>query len=125
MKELVRCGLVALVIVSVSAGVPRSAVAKEATAPVPKTDPSTWVTTKDYPSSELGRGAAGTTAVALAVDRDGVVSDCGITASSGFAALDATACALLKARARFVPGRDGNGRKIETVWRTRIAWKIP
>lgn len=91
----------------------------------PITEPSTWITTNDYPKSEISRGASGTTAVTLMIDSEGVPVDCNATLSSSSVVLDATACALLKARARFNPARDGKGAKVGFVYNTRVLWKFP
>ena len=99
--------------------------ASEVVAPKPMTDPSTWVTSDDYPKSEIGRGATGVTVFTLLVSKYGDVEDCRIQGSSGSVALDATACALIKIRARFTPGRDGSGKKIAALYRSRVRWQMP
>ena len=45
--------------------------------------------------------------------------------SSGSVVLDATTCALIKARAKFSPARDANGKKIEGTYRNRARWELP
>jgi len=93
--------------------------------PEPLTDPGTWVRTNDYPVSELQRGVSGVSAFALAVDRAGMVTECVITGTSGSEVLDATACALLKARAAFKPATDEKGRAVASTWRNRVRWLVP
>jgi protein TonB len=88
-------------------------------------NPGEWVTTRDYPSSELTRRVAGTTAFRLAVDSEGAVADCTVTASSGSPVLDATACALIKVRARFTPATDFNGKNIGGFYANRVRWVMP
>lgn len=88
-------------------------------------DPGNWLSTKDYPTSEVSRGISGATGFALIVNKDGGVDDCRIEESSGSDALDATACALLKVRARFTPARDSKGQKVPFVYRSRVRWQFP
>lgn len=101
------------------------AVAREPTKPIPRQAPASWFKEEDYPTAERFKGISGTTTFNLLVGDDGSVRDCSIATSSGSAALDATACALLKARASFVPARDGNGRKIESIYNGRVTWRLP
>ncbi len=61
----------------------------------------------------------------LLVGSDGSVKDCVISSSSGSPVLDATACALLKARASFAPGRDATGKKVESIFSSRVSWVLP
>jgi protein TonB len=91
----------------------------------PATDPSTWVVSNDYPKSEMNRAAEGTTGFTLAVNKNGAVDDCAVTSSSGSAVLDATACALLKVRARFEPARDAAGRKAAFTYSSGVRWQLP
>lgn len=101
------------------------AVAREPTPPVPNSNPGSWLKEDDYPSAERAKGISGTSGFKLLVGNDGSVKDCHIESSSGSAALDATACALLKVRASFQPGRDGNGKKIESIYSGRLTWRLP
>lgn len=91
----------------------------------PATDPSTWVRSDDYPKAELNRGINGATGFRLLVSKDGSVDDCEVIASSGSDALDATACALLKVRARFIPAHDATGHRIAFVYSSKVVWQIP
>ncbi len=92
---------------------------------VPIGNPGEWVTTQDYPSSELSRGVAGITGFILAIDNSGAVADCTVTVSSGSTVLDATACALVKARAHFTPALDANGQKTAGFYSNRVRWVVP
>lgn len=99
--------------------------AREPSGPVPKQSPGTWFRDEDYPTSERVKGARGITVFSLLVDPEGIVHDCRVDTSSGSVALDATACALLKARASFFPARDGKGKKIASVYQGKINWRLP
>lgn len=81
--------------------------------------------TEDYPMAALRNDDQGTTAISLSVGRDGRVSACSVTASSGSAALDATTCSVLQRRGRFAPARDASGRAVEDQSSARIKWQLP
>lgn len=84
-----------------------------------------WITSDDYPSSALRAGEAGNVGIQVAVDVDGRVFACTVTASSGSAALDAATCRLYQKRARFTPARDDQGRAIVSTQNDRIRWQLP
>lgn len=87
-------------------------------------DPGTWITTADYPTAEAGVNATGETVAGLLIDNKGAVTDCRVKTSSGSETLDATACALLKARGRFHPARDGKGMAVDSIRDQRVLWKL-
>jgi TonB family protein len=91
----------------------------------PAVSPGTWVTSEDYPVSALRAGIGGKTGFRLAVDTQGHVSGCAITHSSGNAALDTATCALLSARAQFVPATDRHGDAIASTYMSSVRWQIP
>jgi periplasmic protein TonB len=68
-------------------------------------------------------GAQGTVGVKVTVDPTGRVSDCSVAHSSGFKALDAETCNVVRHRARFSPARDEQGRPISGVLYGDIAWE--
>ena len=79
----------------------------------------------DYPKEALRKHEQGTVAVRLDVARDGTVSSCGVTQTSGSAAIDLVTCSILKERARFTPARDSRGQPTEDYTHTRIRWLLP
>lgn len=91
----------------------------------PKVNLLNLFSTEDYPLQSVANAEAGTVGVVLKVGPDGRVSDCIITQSSGFSALDWQTCRLLWMRASFDPARNGLGRPIESAWRQRIRWELP
>lgn len=93
--------------------------------PRPKASPGTWVTTDDYPADALRNAQEGAVAFRLLVDRAGHPYECMITASSGYPALDAHTCTLLKSRAKFAPALDINGEAIQGTYSNRVRWVIP
>lgn len=90
-----------------------------------QTPPHALFTARDYPATAIRAEEQGRTQVRLAVTRNGRVRDCSVIASSGFAALDAATCRVLRERARFTPARDARGRRTEDSIPAAINWRIP
>lgn len=105
----------------------RSALADtgKAHGPIPITPPATWLRAEDYPVAAAKHEEEGQTGVRLTVDREGFVATCTVTQPSGNALLDDTTCALLRARAWFLPQRDEAGTAQQGEWSTRISWRLP
>lgn len=80
---------------------------------------------EDYPAEAQAGGEQGTVGFRLSVAADGRVSACEVTASSGSALLDSTACRILAERARFRPAGDGGGKAVPDVHTGSITWRIP
>jgi len=102
---------------------PRPAFAPKAAKP--KNNPATWVTTSDYPSRDLREGNQGRVAFELAIDKQGRVSACRVTASSGFPGLDAATCKYVSQRARFEPATDETGARVAGQYSGTLRWVIP
>ena len=58
------------------------------------------------------------------VDPKGAVSDCMVTSSSGFPALDAQTCRVVWLRAVFTPARDASGVPVTSTYQQSIHWAI-
>lgn len=84
-----------------------------------------WITADDYPPSALRVEAEGVVRVILSVDAAGNLADCQVAQSSGNADLDATTCALLRKRAKFVPARDASGQPVASTVAQNFRWAIP
>ncbi|MBK6801605.1 energy transducer TonB [Novosphingobium sp.] len=91
----------------------------------PRGNPGLWVTPNDYPAQDLREEHTGVTRVRLAIDREGRVAGCEVTASSGWPRLDATACDKLASRARFEPATDDTGARVPGSFATGVRWEIP
>lgn len=78
----------------------------------------------DYPVSALRNEEQGSVDFRLAVGRDGRVSACTVTGSSGSAILDVNTCRLMTARVRFDPARDRRGRQVAGSFIGRITWRL-
>jgi protein TonB len=102
-----------------------AAVASKALPAAPIGKPGNWVTTEDYPMEALRDRAEGVASLLFQIGLDGAVSNCVIVSSSGSPLLDATACAVFSARAKFSPSTDQDGKPIVSTGTHRIRWQIP
>lgn len=91
----------------------------------PKTRPATWVTFDDYPSEPLRLRQEGVVGFRLTIDPLGRASQCVITSSSTYPALDATTCTHLLRRARFTPAIGSNGEAIVGSYASSVRWTLP
>lgn len=82
------------------------------------------VTPQDYPRVSLLNDEQGSVTVRLKIDPSGLVRSCKVARSSGHVALDEQTCALFRARARFEPARDRNGRAVESSFTQQVSWKL-
>lgn len=82
------------------------------------------IANNDYPPAAQREGREGVVRFEAMIDSNGKVVNCTVIASSGHADLDETTCRLVRRRARFEPGRDGNGAAIGGVFSTRVRWQI-
>ncbi len=96
-----------------------------AAAPIPTTNPGTWVTPDDYPEWAVRYDVIGMVRFALDVDRNGRVTGCTIRQSSGVADLDRVACEKVTERGRFLPARDAAGNAVAGTWVSAVRWEIP
>jgi len=81
------------------------------------------VTAGDYPAA--GAGAAGTSMIRVVVGPDGRVIACDVARGSGSAPLDAAACRIVRARARYTPARDAYGTAVCDLDAGWIVWRPP
>lgn len=91
----------------------------------PRGAPSSWVSNQDYPMALMRAHATGVAGFTLEVDAAGRVSNCRITATSGWPTLDLLTCSLMRRRARFNPARDASGAGIPSIWSSRFNWGLP
>ena len=92
---------------------------------VPLGSPGKWVSTDDYPASELRLEHEGVSRFRVTVGADGRVRNCEVTASSGFPALDRAACTNVAKRARFKPATDASGATVGGSYTSAVKWEIP
>lgn len=86
---------------------------------VPATEPTSWISTEDYPPAALRAELEGTVGVRLDIDAAGRPTKCNITESSNSPTLDQATCEILSKRATFVPGKDRRS------FSRKITWKMP
>ena len=110
----------------------RDAAATEASTPPGRSEPSqrargnltALFNADDYPVEAMRREEQGTVGVDLRIDRQGRVSRCTVSTSSGSDALDRKTCEILQTRARFQPATDLDGRPVSDVYSQRITWRL-
>lgn len=68
---------------------------------------------------------SGTVGVRYEVDAAGKVSNCRITRSSGYPALDDLTCGLIERRFRFRAARDAAGQSVPSIIVEQHSWIIP
>ncbi len=78
----------------------------------------------DYPRSAAEAGFGGAVSVIFAVETNGRVTNCEVTATSGYAALDENTCRLITRRYRFEPARDWKGRPVRSRVTENHSWII-
>jgi len=83
-----------------------------------------YFTADDYPATAMQRGAEGTVAFRLQVDKYGHATGCTVTRSAGDPALDAVTCATLLARAQLEPARDDHGRPVPDTIDNQVRWRM-
>lgn len=76
----------------------------------------------DLPQGLIQPGQEAAVEVRYTVNPDGTASACRIDRSSGFPALDATACRLIEQRFRFRPARDRAGRAVPATIAEEHRW---
>lgn len=86
---------------------------------------ASYLTQADYPASAVRNREQGSTTFGVVVDTKGRVSGCTIIVTSGSSALDATTCRLMRARLRFQPAQDANGRAVEDRYEGTVHWRLP
>jgi periplasmic protein TonB len=98
--------------------------AEDRPVPTPLGNPSTWISTADYPPAASAAGQEGRTVFALDVDNKGRVTGCRIVQSSGSPLLDNTTCSSMVVNARFKAARGGDGKSVASVWQSAMQWKL-
>lgn len=79
------------------------------------------VTPEDYPPIARRQLMIGTTSISVRFGRQGEVTDCRVTVSSGYAMLDDKTCALAMARGRRSPPGD----RAPSIGDGAIGWRLP
>jgi len=117
---VVRC----LIILSgLIAAVP--AVAQSAEAQAAARNADNWaIFQKLYPARALAAHEEGTVGFKVTIDKQGTVTGCQVTRTSGHALLDQETCTLITLNAEFQPEEGISGSQVRTREGT-ISWKLP
>jgi len=79
----------------------------------------------DYPREAMNHMQEGRVQFLLLVDEKGKVAGCHVVVTSGAPILDATGCAVIRARAKFKPALDASGTPVRsTVTTPPIWWRL-
>ena len=100
----------------------REARERVAASPSANRDPSSWITSDDYPPEALRNDDEGTVTITWVADPDGRITECRTLASSGHASLDHAACAAVLRRGRYAAVPADRGPRVFT---RRVVWRIP
>jgi TonB family protein len=79
----------------------------------------------NYPPAALRAGHEGVVGFEVKLTKDGKVTGCRITQTSGHADLDLQTCSQLRETARFRPSVDAEGKPKASTYASRLRWKIP
>jgi protein TonB len=90
-----------------------------------KADMAGILSDADYPPEAIRRGEQGLVGFRLEVDKQGDVTRCDVTASSGSPLLDERTCAIMASRLHFTPAADARGRPVGDVIDARLRWTLP
>lgn len=78
-----------------------------------------------YPDAAMKAGQQGKVEYRLTISAAGGVTSCTITRSSGFPALDAGTCEILRSpKVIFQPGRNSSGQPAESTYVSSINWRL-
>jgi protein TonB len=101
-------------------GILLTAAAQLSAPPLATKDLRTIFRADDYPTTAMQRGEQGAVIPEVLVSPSGRIESCTIVASSGYPDLDATTCAIIRERAKFVP----NGQSVYVLNRVPIGWGL-
>jgi TonB family protein len=91
---------------------------------IPKTDPSHWMRSRDYPSDMLARGNRAIVQFRLNIDTKGEPTECHIQQSTRPQAFDDAVCKAIMRNARFEPALDAGGSPIASYWVNAVRFHI-
>ncbi|HYD14574.1 MAG TPA: energy transducer TonB [Allosphingosinicella sp.] len=79
----------------------------------------------DYPQVSLSDRNQGRVILRVMVAADGRAAECSVVATSGDPQIDDRSCRVVRARARFTPGRDASGRPVAIASVFTVTWLVP
>ena len=80
---------------------------------------------RNYPAGARRARAQGRAYYHVRVGRDGRVTACEITRSTGSRSLDEATCRILRQRMLYDPARDAQGRRVPGEDTGYVAWRLP
>jgi TonB family protein len=90
----------------------------------PKGDLQAIISADDYPRTAQRGNQQGKGKYLILIDEMGMVRDCTLLVSSGFALLDSRACGVIMQRARFMPALDHSGKPAKSALSQVINWRL-
>ena len=93
-------------------------------APIPASNPGSWVVSTDYPDGMLREGKQGLVHFRLMVGTDGRPTSCHVQQVTTSAEFAEAACRGLMKRAKFDPALGADGRPIAAYWRTTVNFQM-
>jgi hypothetical protein len=96
-------------------GADRAAFGSGATPPRPLTDPSTWLTMRDFGLATAVGTARFSAVFRMTVDEKGTATDCQLIESAGNVEIAPTFCRAVLESARYEPARDPGGKPIRSI----------
>lgn len=89
-------------------------------------DPASWAQTiqENYPAHLVRAEQQGTVAVRLTINKEGRPTFCEVTAYSGPASFNDTACLQLLRHAKFAAASDAAGKPVASFYSTRITYRL-
>jgi TonB family protein len=85
--------------------------------------PERWFSNDDYPADAIQKGEQGAVEFDYTIDVNGRPKDCHVTVSAHSPSLDATSCAVITQRARFLPALGPDGKPREAHGHGNINWQ--
>ncbi len=79
----------------------------------------------EYPRDAIRAGAQGRAVAVAEVEPDGHVGSCRIVATSGNKSLDEATCSIMRAKVRFSPALDKDGRAVVSHYIMPVRWVLP
>lgn len=90
----------------------------------PLVSPLTWLKPDDFPTQPLMSGKSALVRFRLTVDSDGSPTDCAVQSATLGPKYAETTCSLLKARAKFNPARDKDGKPTASYYTSTVSWIV-
>lgn len=88
----------------------------------PRQSPHLYFDPRDYPREALRDEQSGSVKLVFLVDEQGGISDCSVDRTSGVQGLDAMACYVIQARAKFDPALGVDGKPIKSIYCQSVTW---